>query len=171
MLCNHIPNFNKIDKAIIQRVKIINFNRKFVEEPTLPFHKSLDLNLKLELDTVEIRQAFIWLLIENYRKTDTSKPSLASIEASEEFNNVNNPILDFINTQISRDGGETQAKDVYSAYVGFCVAEGSRPIPNISFSKLMQYNDFEKRTDRTHRAYWKNCSFSMDTQSEDFVEM
>jgi len=165
MLCNHIPNFNKIDKAITQRVRIINFSRKFVENPTLPFHRQLILNKHLEFSDVTFRQAFMWLLIENYKTMDSTKRSKSSIEASEEFNNVNNPILEFVRAKIVKTEEETQAKEMYSAYVAFCLEEDSKPVSNIAFSKLMQYNDFEKRTDRSQRAYWKNCSL-IDKQSE-----
>ena len=47
---------------------------------------------------------------------------------------------------------------MYNAYVSYCLVENVKPIGNTPFSKLMMYNDFEKRTDRSHRAFWKNCS-------------
>jgi P4 family phage/plasmid primase-like protien len=165
MLCNNMLNFNKIDKAIVQRVKILNFNRKFVEEPKLPNDMLLNLDLKLELDTLKIWQAFIYILIENYTLMDNSKRSKASIEASDEFNNVNNPILDFITSKIVKTTKETPAKDVYNAYVSYCLVENVKPIGNTPFSKLMMYNDFEKRTDTHHKTYWKNCSL-IDEVSE-----
>ena len=160
MLCNHIPNFNKIDKAITQRVRIINFSRKFVENPTLPFHRQLVLNKHIELSGIEYRQAFMWLLIENYKTMDSTKRSKSSMEASEEFINVNNPILDFIHAKVIKSEEETQAKDMYNAYVAYCREQGedSKIIGNTPFSKLMEYNDFEKRTGNANKVYWKNCS-------------
>ena len=47
---------------------------------------------------------------------------------------------------------------MYNAYVAYCLAENVKPIGNTPFSKLMMYNDFEKRTDTHHKTYWKNCS-------------
>ena len=168
MLCNHIPNFNKIDRAITQRVRIINFNRKFVENPTLPFHRQLVLNKHIELSDVVYRQAFMWLLIENYKTMDSTKRSKSSTEASEEFINVNNPILDFINARVVKGKEETRAKDMYNGYFVYCKAQGEecKPISNIAFSKLMEYNDYEKRTGTGNKVFWKNCSLVEEENTE-----
>ena len=120
MLCNHIPNFNKIDKAITQRVRIINFSRKFVENPTLPFHRQLVFNKHIELSGLEYRQAFMWLLIENYKTMDSTKRSKSSMEASEEFINVNNPILDFIHAKVIKSEEESGRYKLFIYIYTFC---------------------------------------------------
>ena len=61
MLCNDIPEFSKIDKAVNQRVKIVPFKRKFVNNPTLPHERQINYNLVKELDTLERSQAGVYM--------------------------------------------------------------------------------------------------------------
>ena len=63
MLRNDIPEFSKIDKAVNQRVKIAPFKRKFVHPPPRE-----NYNLVEDLATLEVKQAFIWILISTTTK-------------------------------------------------------------------------------------------------------
>ena len=190
MLCNTIPDFNRIDKAIVQRVDVYKFKNKFIvkEKPKVKegeqelsikyerFEKPYNGNLVSQLmydeadnskDNIKVRQAFIYMLIEHYKTMDNTRRCKSSIDATGEFTKANNPILEFITNVVERKAdNKTQAIDMYNAYIRFCLDRNIKPLSNIAFSKLMVYNDFEKKSDTTHKTYWLGCGF-IQTQVND----
>ena len=159
MLCNDIPEFSKIDKAVNQRVKIIPFKRKFVNNPTLPHERQINYNLVKELDILEVRQAFIWILIDNYKTMDRCAISSSCKTTTDEFIDNNNPILEFIEGKVHKGvNGSVQCKDMYNAYVQYCMEGNIKPVSNVRFFKLMLFNDFEKTIGTGNKHYYINCS-------------
>ena len=159
MLCNDIPEFSKTDKAVNQRVKIIPFKRKFVNNPTLPHERQINYNLVKELDTLEVRQAFIWILIDNYKTMDRCAISSSCKTTTDEFIDNNNPILEFIEGKVHKGvNGSVQCKDMYNAYVQYCMEGNIKPVSNVRFFKLMLFNDFEKTIGTGNKHYYINCS-------------
>lgn len=67
--CNDIPQFSKVDKAILRRARIIEFPYRFCEKPIGLMDKKMDINLgeKIEND-IRYRQAFMFLLMKNWEK-------------------------------------------------------------------------------------------------------
>ena len=109
MLCNDISEFSKIHKAVNQRVKVVPFKRKFVNNPTLPHERQINYYLVKELATLEVKQAFTLLSFLRVVKWPT-----------DEFTATNNPILEFIESIIEKGvHGSVQCNDMYNVYVQY----------------------------------------------------
>jgi P4 family phage/plasmid primase-like protien len=69
VLANNMPQCNGFDGGIARRVKIVQFPFKFIDNPILPFHRQSDDNLRSYLvDTLEVRQQMMLILIDYYNK-------------------------------------------------------------------------------------------------------
>ena len=111
-----------------------------------------------ELATLEVKQAFIWILINHYKMMDSTVISQSCKMATDEFIDTNNPILEFIESNIQQGvQGRVQCKDMYHAYVQHCTEGNVKPIPNVRFYKLMLFNDFEKAIGTGNKHYYINC--------------
>lgn len=68
LLCNEIPNMEKVEFSMIERLNIIKFNLTFVDKKFLnknPNNRLINIELKRKLtDDLELKQAFIKLLFD-----------------------------------------------------------------------------------------------------------
>jgi phage/plasmid-associated DNA primase len=62
LLCNEKPRLNKVDTAIEERIKIIEYLFKFVDNPTLPNEKRKDNHLKTKVKTQSFINEFILMV-------------------------------------------------------------------------------------------------------------
>jgi len=160
ILCNDIPAFTKIDKAICDRIKIKTFDNKFVLDPQKPNERLKDLNLDQTLDTLEIRQAFIYILIEHYKNVEL-KQSKLSVIATEKFLGEQNPIFNFLRECIVRVNGENiQSKDMYAYYNNYCLSNNIKSISNIAFGRLMKFNEFTTDILGANKTYYLDCKYA-----------
>jgi putative DNA primase/helicase len=150
MLCNEKPDFNKFDNAIAQRVKLIPFTSKFVDNPKLSFEYLLNKNLKCELnDDIDesIRQSFMYILLEHYESNITINDDIISLEATQEFIDSQNPLNDFIKTHLQKDNAEDALyNDVYEEYKFYYTSggfENNKMMNKINFSKCLKINNIE----------------------------
>jgi P4 family phage/plasmid primase-like protien len=150
LLCNEKPDFNKFDKAIAQRVKIVPFTNKFVEQPKLPFERLLNDKLKVELNDdkdASIRQSFISILLEYYESNVSMNDDEISMLATSEFIDMQNPIGDFINTQMIKTNGEMVLfNDVYECYKLYYIDSGcerNKMMSKIQIGKAFKINAIE----------------------------
>lgn len=165
ILCNDIPDFNKIDKAIEQRTHIIPFQNKFVEEPKMCNEKKINRTLIRELDNVEIFQSFIWILIYNYKNMDSSKVSYSSYVKTKEFIKEQNPLCGFIDECIKCEmGSNVQCKVVYEAYCNYSKEMNERIVNLVKFSRLMDYNGFEKEKCKANKIVYVNISIKLNNE-------
>jgi len=67
-LTNDIPNLSKLERAIEERINIINFPNTFVNKPTQPNEKTINISLKNTLSSLEFRQEFINYLFNIFKK-------------------------------------------------------------------------------------------------------
>ncbi len=161
LLCNEKPDFNRFDKAIAQRVKIIPFTSKFVDNPTLSFEYLLNVNLKSELNDDKdesIRQSFISILLEHYDNKITINDDEISLEATKEFIDSQNPLNDFINTHLIKDNAENVVfNNVYECYKSYYECGGfdkGKMLSKTTFSTCLKMNNIEVK-----KCGVKNVSF------------
>jgi len=62
LLCNDKPRLNKVDAAIEERLKIIEYPFKFVDNPKLPNEKRKDNHLKTKVEAPSFINEFILML-------------------------------------------------------------------------------------------------------------
>jgi P4 family phage/plasmid primase-like protien len=92
---NNIPKLNRADGGAGRRIRVIPFNFSFVSDPTEPFHKAINVDLKDKIvKSIEWRNEFMWLLIEAYirvRDNGLVEPQCV-LDASKEYMEDNNPV-------------------------------------------------------------------------------
>jgi hypothetical protein len=54
------------DNALDNRLRVIGFNKKYVDEPSNEFELKIDYNIENEIKTEKFRRCFIMMLIEAY---------------------------------------------------------------------------------------------------------
>ena len=96
---NVIPRLNRPDGGIERRMEIVEFPNKFVETPTEPNHKKINIDLKDKIiKSPEWRDEMWWLLIEAYRllETDGLKIPDCVLEKSKDYMSSQNPIKEWL---------------------------------------------------------------------------
>jgi hypothetical protein len=65
-MLNDIPPIKPYDNALKDRLEIMEFNKRFVDNPSLPNELKADRNIMNEIKTDKFQQCFIGLLIDTY---------------------------------------------------------------------------------------------------------
>jgi len=92
---NNIPKLNRADGGAQRRFRIIPFKNSFVNNPTEPFHKLINVELKDKIVKNEKwRNEFMWLLMEAYQRVVKHglKEPAETLEASKDYMEDNNPV-------------------------------------------------------------------------------
>lgn len=90
---NQLPTI-KLDDGIRQRIKVLPYPYKFVENPQLEHERKIDITLKKRIETPEYRNEFILMLIEDYACSDKAFVLSKSVQkATEEYLQSNDPLL------------------------------------------------------------------------------
>ena len=86
---NDIPKIVPLDDAVNERLRIISFDKQFVDEPENEFELKKDTNIGEEIKTVEFQKAFIELLIYHYLEYHELQPEipLQVINSKKEWTN------------------------------------------------------------------------------------
>ena len=66
VLANDLPNIKPYDDAVDSRVRVIGYNKNYVDEPSNSFELKRDDNIKHELKELRFQRIFVWLLITAY---------------------------------------------------------------------------------------------------------
>lgn len=66
---NGIPKFANVDKPLIQRMNVIDYDFSFVDNPTKDYQKQIDGDLKKKLKNIKYKRAFAQIIMDNYTKT------------------------------------------------------------------------------------------------------
>ena len=131
--------------GVVRRLDVVDFKYKFVDKPILPNERKKDITLddKINKDD-EFRNAFMWLLIENYKQLDFNnyKRSKNSEKITNDYIEENNPVLEYLN-----EFCEVKADYFIKATVLFN-DYNEKTIQKLSikkFTKLMKYLGYEKK--------------------------
>ena len=72
VLANDLPNFKPYDDAVDNRVRVIGYNKSYVDEPSNLFELKKDDNIKNELKELRFQRVFVGLLISAYLEYKTN---------------------------------------------------------------------------------------------------
>ena len=152
---NDIPNLSKLDRAIEERINIINFPNTFVSKPTQPNEKPIDISLKNTLASLEFRQEFINYLFDIYKKYDLKnlkakleKPKNVA-DSTNNYLTENNPVKTFLNeyyviTNNKKD--RVQRKELFDEFN----STSAQKMTHKAFISQMRYNNIlEIKSDGT----------------------
>lgn len=127
---NNKPSLSGVDGGIARRVKIIDYNTQFVDNPQNDnYEKKIDPNFIKQINSDNIKYAFIRKLlkiwISDVRPNDQVNVPDCVINASKEYCNDCNSVLKFINEQFhitknSKD--KIKSSDIYKLYKFFMKA-------------------------------------------------
>jgi len=155
--CNQIPSLSKVDNAIGRRLRLLDFPFKFCDNPKLSNEKLIDRNLNILFkDDIGYRQAFTYILLENWKNKNLYKSKL---NTPEEVMKVTNDYMDdcnevkkFINEfyDITNEKNDSiSSRDLYSY---FKQKTGSK-MDEKSFSYNMAELGISKKKTKTCNKY------------------
>ena len=170
--CNQKPKLNKIDKAIEERLKIINYPFTFVDNPTQPEERIKDNNLKDLITEQEFINEFMLMLLEVAKQNKNIKYIELPEEVKQqnkEYLEENNNILSFINEnyEITLDEKDKiKSSDLLLNYNNY----NDFKIDAKKLKQMMDYNRFKNRR-FTDGVYYTNLKIKQVATIEpsDFI--
>ena len=142
--CNQKPKLNKVDKAIEERLKIINYPFTFVDFPFRPDQRKKNNNLKDEITKPDYINEFIIYLCEianKYKNIDFIELPKEVKEENKLYIDENNDIMEFINEYYEITNNEkdrVKSSELLSRYNGFA----DNKIRSDQLKDKMNYNNF-----------------------------
>lgn len=117
MFCmsNDLPKISPYDNAVSTRVRVIPFNKTFVDNPTEEHHLKKDPNLSNEMETDLFKRAFVGIIIQRYiefvdgGRIEIEPPDVFSAKKEwldddgSEYKNINKFLEDYDITDIDSD--------------------------------------------------------------------
>lgn len=134
-LCNDIPLFDKYDKGIERRLRVLSFPTKFVENPTQTNERQININLKSIIGSY--RNELMLMLIEYYQKYSGLENGLQQtptmIKNAMKQQEENNNVLKFFNECTEHyDEDNLLFSELYPIYVKW-MGSSSRPLGRNKF--------------------------------------
>jgi len=120
LICNDIPDCDDIDNAFSKRLRRINFNTEFVNEPKKENQKKIDVNINKNFDLWKLD--FMLLLIEHYRnytKTNELKLTENILKWTNQYKEDTDLYLQFLNANTEDTNDEKDkihCSDLYSVF-------------------------------------------------------
>ena len=147
--CNQIPALSKVDNAIGRRLRLVDFPFKFCDSPNNENEKLIDRNLNILFkDNIEYRQAFAYILLENWKNRDLNKNKMNTpkevMKVTEEYMDDCNEVKKFINEFYDITNDEKDRKISSDLYRHFKMVTGSK-MDTKSFSYNMEEMGIQKR--------------------------
>tara|TARA_Y100000389_G_scaffold164614_1_gene168427 strand:- start:25451 stop:27982 length:2532 start_codon:yes stop_codon:yes gene_type:complete len=161
LLCNKMPSIKGWDHGTWRRIRVVNFNSSFVDNPnennTYEYAKDRKLNTKFE----EWKETFMWMLIQKlkiYKQQGMKEPDIV-LKASKEYKKKSDNFSQFIEDTFIITNDERDKMAISETYESFrmwwrSTMTGTLPIKN----DLMDYiaaNTKIKKINRTQYAKLK----------------
>ena len=148
--CNEKPTLNKINEAILRRIKVVNYPFSFKENPIQSHERLRDSTIKDKIDTNIYKLEFMKMLIEyastNYNVNIIKMPNKC-IESTTDYVNENNYIKDWIeeHTIISDKIEKDQLIKLTDLRLKFNydMDEKNKIKTNTSLKSKLQYNNIQ----------------------------
>jgi putative DNA primase/helicase len=138
LLCNKMPTIKGWDYGTWRRIRVVNFNSSFVDNPNplngTEYKKDRQLSTRFD----KWKEAFMWLLLQylaKYKKNGISEPMLV-LNASKAYKKKSDMYFQFIDETFEQTGNESDKFAISQMYEGFkmwwknSIGTGSMPIKN-----------------------------------------
>jgi len=176
MLCtNFKPDFNANDRANVDRVRLVPFNARFVDNPTkLNEYKRVELADQL-IGTKYMNEFFSWCVdgAMEYYKNRKFEPTGEMLILQNEYIKEQSNITNFIDdTYESAGDGELIPKtDIKSSYEAWCKENGVKPMKlSILYTKFDELYGksikYQKKGEFFNRWVYKNLSLKSPPVSD-----
>lgn len=172
--CNQKPKLSKIDKAMEERLKIINYPFTFVDNPKNPEERQKDNNLKDLITDNEFINEFILMLLEIANENKNIKfvelPEEVK-QQNKEYIEDNNYILTFINENYEITNNikdKIKSSDLLNAYNSY----SDNKIDSNKLKQMMQYNRFKFLRNK-EGSFYTNLKLKIDEDEDknDFCDL
>lgn len=136
---NTLPTFDGFDGGMIRRILLVKFTNIFVEHPTLPHERQIDMNLKEKINDKLYNTALFELLVEYYQLTKTEKFTIPPRFENDtaDFLKDNDPIAAWIDVAILKTFSPKDIIQSSTMYENFCTYIGHHNIPNGQFKNKL----------------------------------
>ena len=133
---NDIPRIKDKSGAVLSRLVIVPFDATFSKNDP-----DFDPYIKYKLRRRESMEYLINLALAGLRRVLENNSFTTSSRVAkqiEEYEENNNPILQFFKEKKLEDFENQPTKDVFRDYNGFCHANGFTPLSNVEFAKQLK---------------------------------
>jgi putative DNA primase/helicase len=155
LLTNHKPHISADDQAMWDRVQLIPFDRRFVDDPKAPHEYKRDPRILEQLET-ESAGILSWLVrgCLAWQKQGLCPPSRVRA-ATQAYREEEDTIGEFISDcLIVEEGMTATAREIYTAYQQWAQDNGiDRPLTKISLGKNLQRRFGEPKVGNRDRTY------------------
>ena len=119
LTCNHLPNVPSDDGGTWRRIRLVEFQSKFVADPDPSNENEFPIDTDLSTKFVDWREHFMSLLIEYFKKYCISgiKEPEEVLQCTKEYQKNNDFYLDFIERELEKyDMGFLSVNDAFSVF-------------------------------------------------------
>jgi putative DNA primase/helicase len=143
LITNHTPHANSDDEALWERVVLIEFDQRFVDEPTEPNEHKRNPYLMQELES-EASGILAWLVrgCQRWQRQGLLIPQCVKL-ATEVYRQGEDSLGKFLEESCLEGDFSMLAKDFYAAYKDWSIENGQKPMSSTAFGKRMSKR-FEK---------------------------
>ena len=188
LICNDIPDVPSDDDGTWRRLTVINFPSKFIPRSEMTgrdfeFERINNMNDKLE----ELKEAFIWLLLEYFKEFKELMKSTGLIEPAEIVESTNNerkknnPIKQFIDDRIVYSPNKSDKfniTEIYTVFRSYMTDSGHNPklLPkrtefqqkfNIEYVNIIKRNTNRTLEIKKFKNEWANVTYIIDTNNNE----
>ncbi len=165
LITNHTPHANSDDEALWERVVLLEFTQRFVDEPTEPNEHKRDPYLIKELER-EASGILAWLIhgCMYWQKYGLNIPQSVKL-ATETYRQGEDSLGKFLDECCTQNpDDEILARDFYIAYKDWSKDNGaSKPMSSTAFGKRMSKRFDKKKEGGSGRAIYLGVKLSFET--------
>lgn len=114
LICNDLPALSSCDGGTIRRIRVVDFNSRFCENPTKSNEFPIDHKLKQKLTLW--KPYFMSILLNWYKITDKIDTPNEVIEATNKYKNDNDKFNDFFEEAVSESDTILHIKEIYKLF-------------------------------------------------------
>jgi hypothetical protein len=101
-LANDLPRIMPYDDAVDTRLRIVSFQKAYVDEPKNEYELLNDNNISNEINTLEFQKAFVGLLIYHYTFFYTNEEPEEAIQAKQDWSRIDDSTSEHVNILITK---------------------------------------------------------------------
>lgn len=154
ILCNDIPKLSKSDEAIAQRIKVISYPFKFVEEPCEPHHRQRDDNIKTRSESdPSLHRGYLYLMLDVFRSARRFISSEHVVQDSKAYLLDNNLLKEWSEGYIESTSWIRQ-KELSDEFKAWCAYNRKEAVGARKFTELALGLGWRKDDDPVHGSKW-----------------
>jgi putative DNA primase/helicase len=162
LVTNHTPHANSDDAALWERVVLIEFDQRFVEEPTEPNEHLCDLYLMEKLEN-EASGILAWLVrgCMRWQRQGLLTPQCVKI-ATETYRQGEDSLGKFLEENCLQGEFSVLSKEFYASYREWSSENGHKPMSSTAFGKRMSKRFQKGRQAGTGRTIYKGVKLAVE---------